>query len=87
MIKFRVHASFVSSPSMVGNADRTLFGVNHYAGSCTYDVRGFVEKDADLLDSSFVTLLWLSSDLFVAKLFSGPSLVTESHHQNPSIVV
>ena len=85
--KFGVHASFVSSPTMTGAADRTLFGVNHYAGSCTYDVRGFVEKDADLLDSSFVSLLRRSSDPFVAKLFSGPSLATESHHQDPSIVV
>ena len=87
MTKFGVHASFVSSPSIGGNVDRTLFGVNHYAGSCTYDVRGFVEKDADLLDSSCVMLLRRSSEPFVAKLFSGPSLVTESHHQDPSIVV
>jgi chitin synthase len=87
MTKFGVHASFVSSPSMGGSTDRNLFGVNHYAGNCTYDARGFVEKDADLLDSSFVTLLRRSSDPFVAKLFSGPSLATEGHHHDPSIVV
>ena len=87
MTKFGVHASFISSPTLGGAADRTLFGVNHYAGSCTYDARGFIEKDADLLDSSFVTLLRRSTDPFVAKLVSGPSLATETHHQDPSIVV
>ncbi|EPQ58854.1 chitin synthase [Gloeophyllum trabeum ATCC 11539] len=85
--KFGVHASFVSSPSMGGQADRNLFGINHYAGSVSYDVTGFVEKDADLLDSAFVTMLRGSSESFVSKLFSGPSLAAERHPRDEGIIV
>ena len=87
MTKFGVHASFVSSPGLGGVADRNLFGINHYAGPCTYDISQFIEKDTDLLDAGYVTLLRNSSDSFVSKLVSGPSLATEMHHQDPSIVV
>lgn len=87
MTKFGVHASFVSSPALGGEADKTLFGINHYAGSCSYDVRSFIQKDADLLDAGFVTLLRNSADSFISKLVSGPSLATETHHQDASIVV
>ncbi|TDL30141.1 chitin synthase [Rickenella mellea] len=87
MTKFGVHASFIASPSVAGAADRNLFGINHYAGGCSYDVTGFVEKDADLLDSSFVTLLRHSSDPFVSKLVSGPSLSVETHYQDANIPV
>ncbi|KAG6809077.1 hypothetical protein H0H92_001693 [Tricholoma furcatifolium] len=83
--KFGVHASFVANP---GHAtDRTLFGINHYAGSVSYDVTSFVEKDSDLLDCAFVSLLRSSSDPFVTKLLSGPSLAAERHHQDENIVV
>ncbi|TFK47006.1 glycosyltransferase family 2 protein [Heliocybe sulcata] len=85
--KFGVHASFVSSPSVGGQADRNLFGINHYAGSVSYDVSGFVEKDADLLDSAFVTLLRGSSESFVSKLFSGPSLAAERHPRDEHSIV
>lgn len=85
--KFGVHASFVSSPSVGGAADRTLFGINHYAGQCSYDVSRFIEKDADLLDSAFVPLLRNSGEGFIAKLFSGPSLAAEKHHRDENIVV
>ena len=81
------HASFVTSPSQVGASERNLFGINHYAGSCSYDVTSFVEKDSDLLDSAFVTLLRNSSDGFVSKLFSGPSLAAESHSKDGAIIV
>lgn len=87
MTKFGVHASFVSSPALGGEADKTLFGINHYAGSCSYDMRSFIQKDTDLLDAGFVTLLRSSNDAFVSKLLSGPSLAAETHHQDSSIVV
>ena len=77
--KFTVHASFV--------ADRNLFGINHYAGSASYDVKHFVEKDSDLLDSAFVSLLRDSSDGFVSKLLSGPSLAAERHSKDDQIIV
>lgn len=85
--KFGVHASFVASPNTAGQADRRLFGINHYAGQCSYDLTRFVEKDTDLLDSAFVPLLRNSNEGFVAKLFSGPSLAAEKHHRDDNIVV
>ncbi|KAG8937086.1 hypothetical protein FRC02_006286 [Tulasnella sp. 418] len=80
---FGVHASFVSNPAQ----DRNVFAINHYAGQCTYDVRGFIEKDADVLDSAFVSLLRQSSDGFISRLVSGPSLAVERHHKDPNTVV
>lgn len=85
--KFGVHASFVASPSQGGSADRNLFGINHYSGSALYDISKFIEKDSDLLDSAFVSLLRNSSDPFVSKLLSGPSLAAEKHHKDESIAV
>ena len=81
--KFAVHSSFVSPTP----EDRRSFGINHYAGSCAYDVSSFVEKNADLLDPSFATLLRGSSDSLVAKLMSGPSLSTEKHQSDEDTVV
>lgn len=74
--RFSTHGSFVGSSNTPGTPDRHSFGINHYAGSCNYDVTDFVEKDGDLLDAAFVTLLRNSSDPFVSKLMSGPSLAT-----------
>lgn len=85
--QFGVHGSFVSSPSVGGAQDRHLFGINHYAGPCSYDASQFIEKDTDIVDPSFVSLLRTSSDSFVAKLFSGPSLAAERHSKDDSIIV
>ncbi|KAF4575437.1 hypothetical protein EYR40_004823 [Pleurotus pulmonarius] len=85
--KFGVHASFVASPSIGGNQDRSLFGINHYAGSVSYDVSSFIEKDSDILDSAFVSLLRNSTDGFVSKLVSGPSMATEKHSKDENIIV
>jgi len=85
--KYGVHASFVASPSQGGENDRRLFGINHYAGSCSYDISSFIEKDSDTLDTAFVSLLRRSSDAFVAKLVSGPSLAVEKHSKDESSVV
>ncbi|TFK63456.1 glycosyltransferase family 2 protein [Pluteus cervinus] len=85
--KFGVHASFVASPGVSGAADRNLFAINHYAGTASYDVSTFVEKDSDLLDAAFVSLLRNSSEPFVSKLLSGPSLAAEKHYKDENIVV
>ena len=85
--RFGVHANFVANPGVAGSADRNLFGINHYAGSCSYDTTGFVEKDTDILDSAFVTLLRNSSDPFISKLFAGPSLAAEKHSKDESMIV
>ncbi|KAK2463731.1 hypothetical protein APHAL10511_004224 [Amanita phalloides] len=86
---FGVHASFVASPAPVpgGAQDRNLFGINHYAGSASYDVSGWIENDADMLDPALVVLLRGSAESFVGKLLSGPSLATEKHSKDESIVV
>ncbi|KIJ68042.1 glycosyltransferase family 2 protein [Hydnomerulius pinastri MD-312] len=81
--KFGVHSSFVAPTS----DERRSFGINHYAGSCSYDTTSFVEKDADLLDPSFVTLLRGSSESLVAKLMSGPSLSAEKHQSDEETIV
>ncbi|KAH7916607.1 glycosyltransferase family 2 protein [Hygrophoropsis aurantiaca] len=82
--KFGVHSSFVTASSA---EERRSFGINHYAGQCTYDVTNFVEKDADLLDPAFVTLLRSSTDPLVTKLVSGPSLSTEKHQGDGETIV
>ncbi|KZV86256.1 P-loop containing nucleoside triphosphate hydrolase protein [Exidia glandulosa HHB12029] len=55
-----------SSSSSVGGGDElTLrFGIKHYAGSCAYDARNFVERDADVLDPALVSLLRASGEPF-----------------------
>ena len=82
--KFGVHASFIAHPP---EQQATMqFGINHFAGPCSYDVHGFVEKDTDLLDAAFVSLLRNSTDSFISKLMSGPSLATERHAQDETII-
>ncbi|EGN94962.1 glycosyltransferase family 2 protein [Serpula lacrymans var. lacrymans S7.3] len=85
--KLGVHTSFVASPSIGGANERNLFGINHYAGNCSYDITDFIEKDSDLLDCAFVTLLRNSTDSFVSKLVSGPSLAVERHSKDEAIIV
>ncbi|KDQ63949.1 glycosyltransferase family 2 protein [Jaapia argillacea MUCL 33604] len=85
--KFGVHASFVASPDAGSPADKNQFGINHYAGNVSYDVSHFIEKDTDILDSAFVTLLRGSTDAFVSKLLSGPSLAAERHSKDEQMIV
>ena len=54
---------------------------------CSYEVKQYVEKDGDLLHSTFVTLLRDSSDPFVSKLLSGPGLAPERHMKDENIIV
>ncbi|KAG9027552.1 hypothetical protein FRB95_007619 [Tulasnella sp. JGI-2019a] len=82
---FATHASFVKNPAP--SSSRTLFAINHYAGPCTYDLAGFAEKNADVLDSAFVGLLRRSNDNFVSRLVSGPIMTTEKHPKDPNTVV
>ncbi|KAJ7708969.1 glycosyltransferase family 2 protein [Mycena rosella] len=94
--RFSSHASFEALPlppssGGVGTGNLSArpraFGIQHYVGSCSYDVRGFVAADADLLDAALVALLRGSSVPFVAKLFAGPSLAAEPHARDPNTVV
>jgi len=85
--KFGTHVSFIASPSVAGPNDRNLFGVNHYSGPCSYDVTGFVEKDASLIDPALITLLRHSADPFISKLMSGVGMALEKHPKDETIVV
>ena len=85
--KFGTHVSFVASPSVSGPNDRNLFGINHYSGPCSYDVTGFVEKDASLIDPAFIALLRNSADPFISKLMSGVGMALEKHPKDETIVV
>ena len=84
--RFSVHSTF-GKPGSDPHSTVGLFTINHYAGNCTYDMSGFVERDADLLDAAFVSLLRSSSDPFISKLVSGPSLSVETHYNDPNIIV
>ncbi|KAJ7860378.1 glycosyltransferase family 2 protein [Mycena olivaceomarginata] len=94
--RFGTHPSFEATPLPpsaggvgTGNlaAKPRAFGINHYAGQCVYDVRGFVSADADLLDAALVALLRGSSVPFVGKLFSGPGIAAEGHARDRGTVV
>lgn len=80
--RYSVHTSFAGTSD-----NRRSFGINHYSNNCSYDISQFVERDADLLDSAFVSLLRNSSEAFVSKLFSGPSLAAERHSKDDGIIV
>lgn len=81
-----VHASFIANPP-AATGRKLMFGVNHYAGACAYDMSHFVEKNADIVDAQIVSMLRASSDSFVAKLVSGPSISAEGHPLDDNTVV
>lgn len=81
--KFSTHPSFVPPPP----DDRNIFTIKHFAGTCAYDVSSFVERDADLFDPLFVSILRSSADPLVAKLVSGPGLPIEKHQSDPETIV
>ncbi|GAA5924955.1 uncharacterized protein JCM15063_005776 [Sporobolomyces koalae] len=82
---FSSHPAFISTPG--GPGARSAFGIQHFAGSVTYDSNRFVETDSDNLDPDVVAMLRASSDGFVAKLFSGPSLAAEVHPLDDNTIV
>ncbi|BGP29363.1 hypothetical protein JCM10296v2_001102 [Rhodotorula toruloides] len=83
---FASHPSFVSHPS--GPGARTAFAVKHFGDQqVVYDAHHFVELDLDQLDPDHVAVLRSSTDSFVAKLVSGPSLAAEVHPLDENTVV
>lgn len=80
--EYHAHPMFSVSPD-----DRKSFTIIHHIRQCSYDISGFVEKDADLVDPQFVKLLCSSSDSLVAKLMTGPGLATEKHQSDPDGIV
>jgi chitin synthase len=83
--RFSNHSRFI--PRVSGGVAST-FAIKHYAGTVSYSSKSFVEKDSDMFDSDFVRLFrTASSEVFLAKLFSGPSLAAESHPRDPAVIV
>ena len=66
---------------------RLVFDVCHHLGACTYSAAGMLASELDMLDMAQVALLRGSSNAFVARLFSGPGLATETHPSDPQTVV
>lgn len=98
---YGMHGSFMASPPALGmdassrasmqshhsESRRHLFGINHYSGSCIYDVNGFVDGNKDIIDAQLISLLRFSEDGFIAKLVSGPSIATETHPMDQNTIV
>ncbi|CAH7686592.1 chitin synthase-domain-containing protein [Phakopsora pachyrhizi] len=82
---FASHSSFISRPNH--STSQSVFGIQHWSGPVSYDISGFVEADLGLIDVEFVTILRNSSDNFVSRLLSGPSLALDRHPLDPSVIV
>lgn len=97
--QFGPHSSFVANPPAVGAAagqrnssmmqgERThAFAINHYAGTCAYDVTHYIERNTDVIDAQLINLLRSSRDAFVAKLVSGPSIAAQGHPLDENTIV
>ncbi|KAA1078742.1 hypothetical protein PGTUg99_006148 [Puccinia graminis f. sp. tritici] len=82
---FASHPSFISRPSH--STSQSVFGIQHWSGPVSYDATGIIQADLGLVDVEFVTLLRNSSDSFVSRLLSGPSLALDRHPLDPSVLV
>ncbi|QRW02326.1 chitin synthase [Ceratobasidium sp. AG-Ba] len=84
---FGVHASYIASPSTTATPDQALFGIAHYAGPVSYDVRDFVARDTDTLDPGILDVLRRSAEPFIEKLIAGPAVRVEMHARERGVIV
>ena len=67
-----IHSEFDSHPDYVKGEDRRNwdkeFGIRHYAGTVTYKVEGFVDKNRDTQQDVFFDFLEKSKKNFVQEI-------------------
>lgn len=96
--QFGAHSSFVGNPAASSSGRNSLgvqgvvershaFAINHYAGTCAYDVTHLIERNTDVIDAQLINLLRTSRDPFVAKLVSGPSIAAQGHPLDEHTIV
>eukprot|EP00755_Sulcionema_specki_P009324 Sspe_Gene.43387::Locus_21149_Transcript_1_1_Confidence_1.000_Length_3727::g.43387::m.43387/K10357/MYO5; myosin V len=51
---------------------KTSFVIHHYAGSVSYEVEGFLEKNRDTLKPAFKEMMRASKDPFIAQILPAP---------------
>ncbi|TIA79056.1 hypothetical protein E3P89_03500 [Wallemia ichthyophaga] len=76
---FHSHKAYEFNPPGYGNPPTSQFTINHWGGSVSYEVHEFIHRDQDRLDPMIVSTLRSSSNSFISKLFSGPSISIKMH--------
>lgn len=71
--QFSSHPAF-SIPRFSKNA----FAITHYAGSVSYNVQGFIDRNKDTLPNNFAEMLVRSNNLLVQRLFMYSNLFANS---------
>nr|KAJ3417768.1 hypothetical protein HK105_000815 [Polyrhizophydium stewartii] len=92
----KIYECNLDSPAFVSSSSKKLshaFGIRHFAGMVEYDVRGFAQQDADILQSDFVTLVRGNpeqpgtTNVFLRSIFSSKLIATRISARDGNTVV